>query len=293
MQQLFEQAWVDGQYNLRARHPDAQQYFDRWTRESERVRAALPGKLDIAYGESAAETLDYFPAAASAAEGGAAKGRGAPVLIFIHGGYWRALDKKEHRFLAEPFVGAGCAFVNVNYALAPAVGIEEIVRQCRRAVGWTYRHCAGWGGDPNRLHVAGHSAGGHLTAMMLATDWSRESLPANALKGGCAISGVFELEPLRHSYLQGDLRLTEESAQLLSPLLHLPKRGPPLIVAVGAEETEEFLRQSEAYAVAWRGQGLPVQHRVVPGCHHFSILEELANPASPLLLSVREQLLGR
>jgi len=264
-------AWFDAQYNNRARIPEHLQILAEWAERSAAARAALPATLDIAYGRDPAERLDLFPAATPR----------APVLVYIHGGYWRALDKADASFIAPPFVAAGAAVVVTNYALCPAASIEEIVRQQREALAWVWRHAAELGGDPERIVVAGHSAGGHLAAMTLATDWPAVDprLPADLVKGALSLSGVFELEPLRHApFLASDLRLDAAAAERLSPIaLAAPKR--PLFALVGGDESEEFLRQNALIAETWGPAAVPVCE-AVPGRHHMSVLRELAEPGS-------------
>ena len=263
--------WFDAQYNNRARIPEHLEILAEWADRSTAARAALPVTLDIAYGSGPGERLDLFPTAAPQ----------APVLVYIHGGYWRALDKRDASFIAPPFVAAGAMVVVPNYALCPAASIEEIVGQQRAALAWVWRQVVAHGGDPARIVVAGHSAGGHLAAMMLATDWPGvdPGLPADLVKGALSLSGVFELEPLRHApFLAPDLRLDAATAERLSPsVLGAPKQ--PLFALFGGDESEEFLRQNALIAQAWGPAAVPVCE-AVPGRHHMSVLGELAEEGS-------------
>jgi arylformamidase len=280
----YDQEGLDAQYNLRARHPDFQDHFDKWARDSAQARGRLKGQLDLAYGVAPGETLDVFPAARAK----------APVHVFVHGGYWRALDKKDHSFVAPVLVAEGYAAVVVNYALAPSVGVDEIVHQVRNAIAWTYRNAARIGADPDRITMSGHSAGGHLTAMAALTDWPRfaPDLPGDLVKAAGMVSGLFDLEPIRHSYLNADLRLDAESAARNSPLRFAPPASVPLLVAVGAGETEEFLRQSRELAQAWRGRAASLRHVEIPGHNHFEIVEGLADSGAPLTQALLE-LIGK
>ena len=261
--------WFDAQYNNRARIPEHLRILQEWADRSAAAREALPATLDLAYGSDPAERLDLFPTTAPR----------APVLVYIHGGYWRALDKRDASFVAPPFVAAGAMVVVTNYALCPAASIEEIVRQQRAALAWTWRHAAEHGGDPARIVVAGHSAGGHLAAMMLATDWPAVApdLPADLLQGALSLSGVFELEPLRHApFLAPDLHLDAVAAARLSPIaLPAPKR--PLFALVGGDESEEFLRQNELIRARWGATAVPVCE-AIPAFHHLSVLDDLTDP---------------
>jgi arylformamidase len=281
----YDQSQLDAQYNMRARHPDFQAHFDLWERESGRVAARLRCEPDRAYGDSEGQALDVFPARAP----------GAPVQVFIHGGYWQSLDKGSFRFLAEPLVQAGAAVVLINYDLAPKVGMDEIVRQVRRAIVWSYRNAASFNGDPQRLYVSGHSAGGHLTAMAVATDWRELAgrpgdLPTDLIKGGCSLSGLFDLEPVRRCYLNAVLGLDAETARRNSPLHLLHGHAAPLIAAVGLEESDEFLRNNRALAAAWRARGRSCQELALPGLNHFTMVEELGQPDSPLTRALLEQM---
>lgn len=278
---------IDRQLNLRARWPEHATYFERWAAESAAVRDGRPAHLDRAYGPSAGQRLDVFPAAERSSGG-------APLLAFIHGGYWQSLDKSDFSYLAPPFVDAGLAFASINYDLAPTVRMPEIVAQVRRALAWLYRNARDLGVDPDRIAVAGHSAGGHLAVVAMATDWRAEGedLPADLLKGGCSVSGVYDLRPIALSYQQEVLRLDEASVAAFSPLRHVPRRAGPLICAVGSEETEEFLVQQAAFVEAWRAAGLAATVVHLPGRQHFSAVDALGEDDHPLHAAVRDLLRG-
>ena len=266
-------ARLDAQYNARAAIPDHAQIFARWRVRSAAAREALRSELDYYYGSTAAQTLDLFPA----------RNHGSPLLIFIHGGYWRALDKSDFSFLAPAFVDAGVSVAIVNYALLPQVTLEEIVRQMLRACAWTWRNAPGFGVDPNRLYLSGHSAGGHLTAMMLAADWPTyaRDLPDRLVRGGLAVSGVFDLRPLaRAPFIRDDLRLDVAAARRLSPVAYTPRRNVPLYLCVGGNESAEFHRQASLMRRAW--PHCFAGEVTMPGHHHLSVIEQLASPGSAL-----------
>lgn len=269
----YDQAALDREYNNREKVPAFQQYFDRNAALSEQARATFAHEYDVAFGEAPGERLDIFPAAGAA-------GQGTPVNIFIHGGYWRSLDKREHDFVALGFVPNGVATVSINYDLAPVVSVDTIVEQCRAAVAWVYRHAGDFGGDPSRLYVSGHSAGGHLAAMMLATEWPSlgEDLPADILKGGLAVSGLYDLEPVRLCFVNEDVRLDEAAATRLSPVLMAPPHNTRAIVATGGLEGPEFIRQGRDLADAWRACHAHIDEIVTAEDDHFSIVGRLAAP---------------
>ena len=274
------QAEIDAQYDVESSVPDFGRYVDFFLSNSARVRTALEPRLDVPFGPTTAETLDIYPAARA----------DAPIHMFIHGGYWHSLSSKEFSFVAEGLVKAGVTVVINNYALCPDVTITEIVRQNRAAVAWLYRNAATFGGNRSRIHVSGHSAGGHLTAMLLATDWERDfGLPPDLVKGGTAISGLFDLEPFVHSWLQPKLRLTPDEIDRTSPIRHIPDRASPLIVTFGGDESEEFRRQSESFLAAWTAKGLDGRYLDLPGRNRFTVLEDYMDPDSPLCRSILRQ----
>jgi arylformamidase len=285
----YDQEALDGQFNLRARWPQFQLYFDRWSEESAAARARLDGHLDLTYGPSAGQRLDIFPAPQ-----GAGTDKGAPLVAFIHGGYWQALDKSDFSYLAPTFVDAGIAFASLNYDLAPQVSVEEIVRQVRAAIVWLSGHAGDYGADPERIYVAGHSAGGHLTAMALATAWTDwPDAPSRPVKGGCSVSGVYELEPLWRCYQQEVLKLDAGMVARNSPQRLAPPNGVPLICAVGSEETEAFHDQQRELAATWGDQGLPVQVVELPGRNHFTAVDGLFEADHPLFAAFRRMIQER
>lgn len=266
--------WHDRMYNNRALVPDHPTYFARWAQESEQARRQGPCELDIAYGDGAGETLDVFPPV---------QGEG-PVLVFVHGGYWRSLDKSDHSFIAPAFTRHGATVVVPNYALCPAVTIPHITLQVARAVAWTWQHIARFGGDPRRIVVAGHSAGGQLAAMMLACVWPQlaPDLPGDLVRSALAISALHDLDPImRTPFLQPVLQLTPEQVAQASPArLPAPKSGVLYSVA-GGDESAEYHRQTHLIQEAWGPRRVPVCE-TLPGLHHFSIVDALVEPSHRL-----------
>lgn len=276
-------AWLDLQYNNRARIPEHPQIFERWARESAAARRSLAPELDVRYGDGPNETLDVFAPARA----------GAPVMVYVHGGWWRSLDKLDHSFVAPPFVAAGAMVVVPNYALCPAVTIEQITMQMAHALAWTYRNAARFGGDPRRIAAIGHSAGGHLVAMLLCCRWREVAadLPPALLPRALAISGVFDLEPVRRTpFLKSDLRLSVASARRLSPAKLPAPRERQLMAMVGAQESEEFLRQNALIRRSWGPRTVPVCESV-EGVHHLNVLDALTD-GSTRLHRLSLQLLG-
>jgi arylformamidase len=256
---------IDAHYSVLANVADADARIAGWAARSDAVTERLACRLDVRYGPTLAEYCDVYPA-----------GPGAPVHVFIHGGYWRRFSARDHAFVVPQIVAAGATVVTVNYALCPIVSLDEIVRQVRAAIAWTFTQRAGCDADANRLTVSGHSAGGHLTAMALLTDWVGDyGLPADIIKGAVAVSGLYDLGFLPYSYVQPKVQATWAQVARLSPIRHLPAAAPHFLVAVGGEEPDEFRRQSRDFHAAWRAAGLPGEFLEVPGRHHLTVLEEL------------------
>ena len=278
---MNDRNFLSREYNNRELVPDHGQFFARWAEHSARARATMTCYLDREYGPAPGEKLDIFPAR---------KGDGS-VLMFIHGGYWRSLDKRDFAYLAPAWVDAGVSLVVVNYDLCPRVTIEEIVRQMLRASAWLYHHAEEYGMDEERLFVSGHSAGAHLTAMMMAALWPvlDARLPRDLFKGGLAISGIYDLRPMvMVDFLNTDLRLDEAAALKVSPAFLPPATRAPVYTCVGGIESSEFKRQNALLAQRWRSAvagDIPM-----PGHHHFSVVDELANPASALFSGARRMM---
>ena len=272
---------LDAQYNLTAMLPEAAARYEAFCwRESEDVRASLEHRLDVPFGPTLAEHVDVYPA-----------GENAPVLVYVHGGFWCLRTSKEFGFVARGPVSRGVATVATNYDLCPRVTIDEIVRQTRAAVAWAYKNAASFGGDPARIHVAGHSAGGHLVAMLLATDWEGEyGLPCDVIKGATAISGLYDLAPFPYTFLQPKLQLGYDQIFRNSPILHIPESAPPLLVAYGDIETDEFKRQSEEHLDAWRTKGLDGEILILQGKNHYEVIDGFLDAESPLCSAILGQM---
>ncbi len=279
--------WYDSMYNNRALVPDHAAHFAQWAQTSADARASLQCNLDIAYGEGPNETLDIFPA----------KQKNAPVVVFIHGGYWRSLDKADHSFVAPPLHDMGACVVVVNYALWPGteetpVTIPDIAQQMAKALAWTWHHIAQYGGNPQQVVVAGHSAGGHLAAMLLACDWKKidPSIPAHWIQKALSISGLYDLTPLRKTpFLQTSLKLTAQHARMASPALWpRPKKGVLYTVA-GGDESAEFLRHNRLIHQTWGPKTVPVCEDLA-GLNHFSIVTDLTKKGTRLSALMKQLL---
>jgi arylformamidase len=288
---LHDAATLERGYNNRALVPDHGRYLERWARDSAALRAACPAMAaDLPYGDTEAERLDLFSPSLSPA--GPAERLQPRVLMFIHGGWFRALDKSDHSFVAAPFIARGVHVVVPNYALCPAVTVETIVLQMVRAVAYTWRAFQRAGRAAPRLVLAGHSAGGHLAAMLACCDWRAvdPALPARPVAAAVAISGVFELESLRRTpFLQADLRLDEQGAARLSPAWMPAPDGVPVEAWVGADESALFHEQAWLLRRRWGRQAVP-RVASMAARHHFSALDALAEPGSPLFESVMRRL---
>lgn len=275
-------AWFDAQYDARAANPEHPAIFARWAEASAQARASTPCWTDLRYGNGPLQTADWF----------VAPQEDGPVLVFLHGGYWRSSDKSLFSFVAPAFVDAGASVVIPNYDLCPAVTLEEIVLQATQALRWLHGELRERGGDAQRVVVSGHSAGGHLAAMLLMCDWKRidRRLPAQWISRALAISGLYDLEPLRRApFLARDLRLTPASVERLSPARLPAPRNVVLHAVVGDGESSEFIRQTQRLAEHWGPDAVPVC-QFVSQRRHFDILDDLAAPGGRLHALARELL---
>lgn len=265
----MDRAQLDAAYDNRAAVANVAEIRVGWDERAARVRRAHPRHLDLAYGNSPRERIDLFLAANPR----------APTVAFIHGGYWQIVnsDKENYAFLAEGLLPNGLNLAMIEYTLAPAARMDRIVAEVRHAIGWLTEHLVAYGADPSRLYAAGHSAGGHLTAM---------TMPLPAVRGGLAISGIYDLEPIRLNYLNEKLGLDLAESERNSPLSNLPPKAGELVVAYGTRELPELCRQSIDYAHAWVERGLPGRLLPVDGTDHFTTLDTLADPTSVLMRTV-------
>ncbi len=266
-------AYYESAYNPRLAVPEYADHFERWRNKSRLARAALSGYLDVPYGPHPMEQLDIF----------GAKGRSRALLVFIHGGYWRALDKSDHSFVATPFVERGVTMALVNYALAPSVHVQDIVLQVLQACAWLCRNGTNFAAPAGKLFVSGHSAGGHLTAMCLAALWPEFSpdLPGKVVQAGLSISGVYDVVPIVHTpSVNVDVRLTPVEAKRVSPALMQPATDAPLYTAVGGKEQEGFHHQNQLIREKWKS--VAKDDLACPEDNHFTVLERFATPGSAL-----------
>lgn len=272
---------LDVQYDASRSVDHASSYTDFYVEQSRAARKQLECHADIAFGPTLAERLDVFPA----------KRPDAPILIFVHGGYWRSRSRKEFSFVASGPVSAGVTVVVTDYALCPSVTLDEVVRQTRAAAAWVHAHARELDCDPQRIHVAGHSAGAHLAAMLMATEWERDfGLPVDMVKSGCLVSGLFDLAPIPYTWLQPSLQLTWDEVRRNSPIRCVPRLAGPLTVSYGEAESDEFRRQGDDFLQAWRSGGLAGELLVQPGKNHYTVIDGFLDADSPLCRAVLREI---
>ena len=271
----YDDDQFDRQYDLTGKD-DVDAYEAAYQRMSDVVtQSNIEAYYGICYGAGANERLDVFPASSPE----------APVHIFIHGGYWREGDMAMWRFVANGVVRNDITLVLPTYDISKETRIGAIVGQVRKAFEWTCHNIADYRGNPENITVSGHSAGGHLAAMLMATDWSNRALTNDKIKGVIAISGLFDMEAIRRCRFLREfygIDLTREEVEVLSPNRLEPYVKSPLLLPVGENETGEYLRNTRLLADTWKNKGFPVKPMVLPGHDHFSIMNELNDPASQL-----------
>jgi arylformamidase len=265
---------LEAEYNNRKRVPEHADIQGRWAKASEAYRKEAKLEVDLAYGNGQRNKYDLFKPASGAAS--------APLVVYIHGGYWQRGDRKDNAFLAKELNARGVQVALPSYPLCPSVSIMQIVGELRQFMK------AVWEKTKQRPVVVGHSAGGHLAAAMLATDWTKvPGVPADLVRSAYAISGVFDLEPLVPTSLNEALKLDAAKARDASPLFWpVPPKDRTFIAAAGGAESQEFIRQSLAIAAAWSKAGVKAECVVVPDTNHFTIVEDLANPESAMLARI-------
>ena len=279
--QFDHQAQIDAEYNPSLRVPDAPAQAQHYVDQALKARTTLRNVLNVPFGPTLDETLDIFPADAP----------NAPVFVFIHGGYWRALSSKEFSGVALGLQPLGITTVVVNYALAPRVSLDEITRQTRAALAWVLRHIAHYGGDPTRVAVGGHSAGAHLCAMALQTRWLEDyGLLQDPFKAAVLVSGLYDLAPLRYSYLQPQIQLDDGIIARNSPAFTARRCPTPAWITWGGDESLEFARQSEIFHSAWQAAGNTATLSPQPGANHFTAIHGFEQATSPLCQWLAQQL---
>ena len=271
----YDQSALDRQYNNRLHVPDFSTYLERWELLSRQTEKEFHVIKNLSYGSLPREQLDIYPSLKPSSK----------TLIFIHGGYWHKLGKEDFQFIAGAFREYGITTVLVNYPMAPTVSMDQIVASCREAVRWICQNIAAYNGDPSQLYVAGYSAGGHLAAMLLATDWRHYNFNTGVIKGVCTISGLFNLIPILLSDINQVLEMDRETALRNSPVRQVPSVNCPLVIAVGCDETDEFLYQSSEINDCWK-KIIPVEMIKIPGVNHYSIVETILEPESRLHMAI-------
>jgi len=290
LMKLHSADWYNGMYNNRELVPQAGEHIAFWQQRSQEVlKNTSQSRVQAFYGDGQFENLDIY---CSEQTNKQEAPQLLPVVVFIHGGYWRSLYKEDHAFVAPALNALGACTVVLNYDLCPQVTIEQITLQMLKALSWVWTHIEEYGGDPSRIHLVGHSAGGHLSAMLMSAKWRKydPALPKNLVKSALSISGLHELESIRKTpFLNDSLKLNEESAVRLSPAwMPAPKRGQ-LHCIVGSLESAEFIRQCQLIQKTWGKKVVPTA-KTIPGLHHFSILESLLDSRSESIRLLKKML---
>jgi arylformamidase len=276
----FRKEEMEQQFDPRTAVPDHQRWGEDREAASRDNRGRLKSWLNVPYGNSPRQVIDIFPS----------EKRDAPVLVYIHGGYWVRGGKDHNCHFVDLFGREGVTVALVEYDLCPDVSVTEIVRQVRSAISWVYKNISAYGGDSSRLYICGVSAGGHLVTMALAHDWEKEGLPRDIIKGGVAISGVYDLDAVLHVAVNEQIKLNPETARENSPLVHPPLPHAPLVLAVGGGETEGWKQMSWDLYQRCNEQGVHCEYLEVPEANHFMLSSHLADPESLLTRAIFKQM---
>lgn len=265
-------------YNLRLLRDDFEQLFEGWTTRSSVFRANADTQLDCAYDSGPRDKLDLFRCGE----------RGAPLFVFIHGGYWQRGDKSVYSFIAEPFVEQGVDVAMIGYQLCPDTDMNSIVAQIQKAIMWLWRNAAQWGISDDRINICGHSAGGHLTAMMLTTPWGQfgDGLPDELIKTGIPMSGLYQLEPLRHTTISDALGMDASVAHSNSPYFLKPATNAPILVTIGGGESAQLHWQTDQFIEHWNQYQAPIESHVEAEVDHFDLVNRLASGDSEIFNKV-------
>lgn len=267
----YNEEQLNNQYNIRLHVPDFAAYFERWEKLSSETRKKYPIIKNIFYGDNERECFDVFPSAKP----------NSKTLVFIHGGYWHLFDKTKFHFIAEAFYADDVTTVLINYPLAPAATIDEMVASCRKAVLWLHNNLRQFNGDPQQVYIIGNSAGAHLAAMIMEKKWMNKNA-ASFIKGVCLLSGIFNLLPIQLLQLNSVLNITKEIAARNSPVELMPAVNIKLFVCVGEDETDEFKDQSRQLYENWKDKNTALQFLELPAINHYSMLEPLLDKGSIL-----------
>jgi arylformamidase len=270
----YTQEALDKQYNNRLNAADHEIHLNQWELLSREAERKYTGHKNISYGDLEREKLDIFPS----------EKPGAKTLVFIHGGYWYKHNPSDFYLIAEAFRSYGFTTVLISYPLMPDFLMDQLVVSCRKAIGWLAQNLSHYNGDPKQLYVAGHSAGGHLASMMMATFWPQYDtrLAPDTVKGVCAISGLYNLTPVQLCYVNEIIKMDTEMALRNSPVQLLPQTPCSLVLAVGGDETIEYKEQSRELFTNWTGKNADIELLEIPGLNHFSILTTMLDRSSVL-----------
>lgn len=269
---------LEAHFNPRMTIADVDGVLAGWAARAEDARQRLDGEYDIRYGAGEKQTLDVFRSQNATGL--------APVQVFVHGGYWRALDKREHHHVAEPVVAAGAVHVSLNYDLCPDVTLDQILAEVREGLAFVWENAERFGGRRDAIHLAGHSAGAHLAAMLLGTDGGESGLPADVIKSAALVSGIYEPDVVRHISVNADVHLDQAMARRHDAIAGPPRVATPLLIAVGGLEPQGWMQQSVDYAEAARSAGCPVEFVLAPDTNHFTLVDEMADPDSLLCRAI-------